>query len=428
MERDSVKIYLGSKKRSTVLIVCVLAFAFYLVCVIVAALATPEMIKEKEKTTIKCNDVIYENCRIFDEAVGLDITVEDMTKKNHFFYYEIVCDFENRGQKARISNSVYGNNGGKAHKVQASNESYSLEDDVGEKMIYVPYIRYDTYKIFTLITMNFEQVRSIKVRFSYMAIDYFNFLIATKYVFLCFTLVSIISFFINSRDVRIIDWPFETASSFIMNVSLLVFNEPLIAAYTEFFGIAYSSVSIFCNCQFLCALVMYWMVILQRQMIKKHLYFMYTVQILFVITLFVFYFLVYLYVEMNLLYNREYDWKHDFSKKSSILYQVLIAIVVIIGAWILFLMIIFSKTMIYFDFRQKALWFVNYSVILITFFFIGYGSFRLMPGGQIFLCVVSLYNIYFYLLLYLSTPDREAYRKEIEERNKFEIEMVSDQV
>ena len=421
MERESVKIYLRSKKRSTVLIVCVLAFVLYLVCIIVAALATPEMIKEKEKKTIKCTDEIYENCRIFENVTRIDIRIEDMTKKNHFFYYEIVCDFENKGQDAWISNLVSGNNGGKPHKVKESNESYSLEDEVQEKMIYIPYIKYETYNIETIIKMNFEQVRSIKVKFSYMAIDYFNFLIATKYVFLSLTLMSIILFCINSRNVRILDWPFETASSFIMNISLLIFNEPLIAAYTEFFGIAYSSISIFCNCQFVCALVMYWMISLQRQTLKKYLYYIYAIEFIFIIALFVFYFLVYLYIEMNLLYNDEYDWKHDFSQKFTVLYQVLIEILVILGAWILFLMIIVFKKFIYLDFRAKVLWFVSYSVILITFFFIGYGYFRLMPGGQILLCVVSLYNLYFHLLLYLSTPDREAYLKAIEESNKFEM-------
>jgi hypothetical protein len=415
MEEERVKIYLISIKYRLLVILIALAGVSLVICLIVAGSALPDFFKNKEATIVKCENE-YSECSYMDKRFTIKVFMDKMNSKNHFIFYEIVPNMRNSEIDAKISVVAYADADNDRKKVKESEKSITFQDGKSEKIAYIPYINYDSYEIKTVIKMEFKELKSFKIKVSFMNADFFTFLIAVKYFFFSLSIISIVIFSVRSRKISIKNWPFESKSSLAISISLIFYNEPLIGAYTLFFNKSYTGLSIFCNIQFLSALLLFWMISLQRPLMKNNSILQvifFSLEIFFTLGLSALYFICYLHVEMKLLNEDGFEWNKHLDTQSKAAFIAFIVVICIIASWVVFLLIysIFSlvKRWKTFQAEEEILCLAHVWSIIVGFVFIGLGYFRLMPGGQILLSAVAFFNIYFYVLLWICTPVKMFY-------------------
>lgn len=414
MDTDRVfKYYLDTKKNWVIISVVVVGLITLLICLTVAGTSTPNMIKSQSLFLEKCASNSTVSCFASQDSLSLQFIIDNIQKKNHFLYYEFYGYFYYKELKQAMRFNLTSTNNSKNYKnLKYEEKIYTLKSSEPVGIFYIPYTTYETYKLeLTLNTTN-SNLLALEIRVSYMEIDYFNFLIKAKYFFMALTIVNLVYFFFNVRSIKLRHWQFETKLNFIMCISLLFYNEPLIGAYTEFFGIGYTVVSVFCNSQFLCALILYYIFLLQKISIFSKNKIVYMIEGLAVAGLFGFYFTLYLFLEGNLTFNKKFHYHHIGGLYLK-LFKALIAFIVFVGVVLVIYMCLGVKKWILREIKYIIYWATNYCIIVLTFVFVGMGYFRLMTGGEVVLSVLALFNIFFYIMLWMATPDKTWYLNEV---------------
>ena len=408
----TLKNFLDRKKKWVLVSVTVAGLMSLLACLIVAGTCTPDMIKSQSLFLEKCASNSTDSCFPSKNSLTIQLVINSIRKKNHFLYYEFYgYPYDKEIKQAMKFKLTGGNEGENYKKVKNEGKIYTIKDSEPIGLFYIPYPKYENYKLELTLNTTDSNLSALKIKINYMEIDYFDFLIIAKYSFLGLTLANIVYFIINAWSIKLKDWQFETTLNFLTCLSLLLYNEPLIGLYTEFFGIGYTAVSVFCNSQFLCFAIIYFIFLLQRISILSRLKIVYFIEILAVAGLFGFYFTLYFLLEWNFIYKEKFNY-HNIEDLYLKLFKALIAIIVFISFVLIVYMCLGVKNWIHRDLRYIIYWTINYCMIVLTFVFLGMGYFRLLAGGKVLLSVMALNNIYFNIMVWLATPDKKSYLNE----------------
>ena len=410
-----------SLEKKKLIAILVAGTTALLICLIVAPLKAPIMKGKQTETFKKCDSTQAFNCISTQNEQEFYLKIREVKKENNFLYLEIVPKF--RGKPKELDLRYYFDvKDDNDDTVKSSNRTETFRDGDAAVSYFISYAKHEEYRISLKFYDSLENIIELEFRISFVNAGFFEFVKIVKYFFFTFTLCGILLFFYKTRAAKFRYMQFETINLLLMNFSLLIFNEPLFAAYTSspVFGLTSTAISVFCNVQFICALIMFWLFMLKKLNNPYCKNIIKLIEFIFICSLFSFLFVIYVYVESDFKFDSNYDWKENLKNEREIIYNVLITLLVLFATWMMVLMAISLRKWREKGFctRQKVYWAINYAIIIITFIFIGLGFIRKMQIGSILLSVISLYNIYFSILLFLSIPDMEEYKKWVDQTTR----------
>jgi hypothetical protein len=398
-----IKVRLEHSRKSSLLIVVILSLSLFITSIIVAYTAGPEIAIVKSKTFAKCGTLNDMECVMSFNNQEFSVTILDINYYNQLLYLKLIpMNSVDIISNITLNFTLVGQDTKKFHKIKSKNKTYSLKCLDGDcdtyVLFYVPYIEYSSYEL-NLILVNTPDIEKVKLELTYINKSFTKFVIGVKYFFFSLCVVSLIIFFYTTWKIPFRLFDFESLSILIMNISLLIFNEPLIGAYKEFYGLSSSALSVFCNVQFIACLIMFWLLSLQHFKRFRCKILAIIIEFALISLLFALLFVAYMYANVNLKFNPTYDWKNDFNNKTYAVYSVIIAILVCFALWIL-LLSVWSLCGMEQDRRKKAFRGMNFVMMVITFVFIGVGYFQ-----------PTLFNLYFLTILWMFTPIYESYKE-----------------
>ena len=417
-------------KKSSICGIIIAAFISFIICVIVAAVAAPEVIEDSSLKYVPCDNSHRSQCFLKGHHNNTIFFHVDLEPYNQIFC--LVADFtskEELSQKMNYSLRITARSGEDVKNVTKKHEKMKLNCDDGECdseiLFYIPYIDYETY---TVIFTVYDEIPVDSITFSiyYITKDFTVFFLATKYFFLATSIINLVFFSIAMYQVGLRLWPRESFLVMFMGISLFVFNEPFLSLTLSKLTPEWSGVSVVCNTQFACMLLLFWFCILHNDMTPSYWLISFVTEFLLIFIFFVLLNVVYMFTTIELKYDPTFSWQEDFPNPVKDIYIVVITFLVIFGSWMIVLIVrsfinIGSKSL-----RQK---FMNGSVVvmvLISFVLIGVGAFQPIPrSGTLLLLTVSFFNIYFTVLLWVLRPSKEAFHQYKEELNKDPNDLVS---
>lgn len=410
-----IKVRLEHSRKSSLLIAIIISLSLFITSIIVAYTAGPEITIIKSKTFVKCGTLNDIECVLSFHNQEFSVTILDINYYNQLLYLKLIpMNSVDIISNITLNFTLVGQDTNKTHKIKSTNKTYSMKCLDGEcntyVLFYVPYIEYSSYKL-SLFLINAPDIEKIKLELTYINKSFTEFVIGVKYFFFSLCVVSLFIFFYTTRKIPFRLVNFEPASILIMNISLLIFNEPLVGAYKEFYGVSSSALSVFCNVQFIACLIMFWLLSLQHFKRFRCKILVIIIEFMLISLLFALLFVAYMYANVNLKFDPTYDWKNDFNNKTYAVFSVIIAVLVCFALWIL-LLSIWSLCGMEQDRRKKVFRGMNFIMMIITFVFIGVGYFQPIPSsGPILLITTSLFNFYFLTILWMFTPVYESYRE-----------------
>lgn len=412
--KKKFKIFLFSLKPEPLIYVVVSGVALFVLCVILAFIVAPEMISSDDEVFERCSDVQTFNCISNQSEQEFLVIVSDVKKENNYLRFKIVPYIDADSDNIGVNLTLVIRNSDE-DEVKSFNGVKKFEDGKDVISHFISYARDNEYTLRLKIFDEISNVQKLKFEVTFINSDFFKFVLGIKYFFFAYMLSVIAYFFYKTHRIKFRYMHFQTISSLVMCFSVLIFNEPLIGAYTTnaLFGISATAISIFCNVQFICVLIIFWLLMLQelnnpycKNIIKLF-------EFIFICSLFSFLFVIYIYVESNLKYNPKYDWETDLEKTWRIIYIVLITVITLFAVWMIVLILMSIRLWGNENFttKKKIYWGFNYAIIVISFLFIGLGYIQVMQYSEILFSVIALYNIYFSILLFVSIPDYTSYKK-----------------
>ena len=418
---SNYKTLLLSLSKKKIIAILIAGIAAFIICMIIALAKAPEMQGEKEEIFYRCENEAF-NCISDQSEQEFYLKVKNVEKENSFLYLEIIPKFDGNSKESKLKYHFVVTDDNQK-EVKSFKASEIFKDGQVAVSHFISYAKEEAYEIRLKFYDDLGDISELKFKISYVRAEFFYFTLIAKYIFFVYSLCGIILFFYKTRAVKFRYMHFETINSLLMNFSLLIFNEPLMAAYTSksVFGITSTAISVFCNVQFICALIMFWLFMLQKLNNPYCKNVIKLVEFIFICSLFAFLFVIYVYVESDIKFNSNYDWEKDLKDERETIYIVFISVLVLFAVWMIVLIgmslrkwkgDIFCK-------REKIYCAINYAIIILTFIFIGLGFIRKMQLGSILLSVISLYNIYFSILLFVSIPDINDYKEWIDQSVKF---------
>ena len=410
-------------KKSSICGLLIVAFISFIICVIVAAVAAPEIIGDSTMKYVPCDSSHRSLCFLKGHHNNTVFFHVDLEPYNQIFY--LVADFtskEELSQKMNYSLRITSRSGDDVKNITKKHEKMKLRCEDGncdsEILFYIPYIEYETYTVMFTV---FDEIPVDSMTFSIFFIteEFTVFFLGTKYFFLAISIINLVFFCIAMYQVGLRLWPRESFLVMSMGISLFIFNEPFLSLTLSKLTPGWSGVSVVCNTQFACMLLVFWFCILHNDMNPTYWLISFVSEIVLVFILFVLMNVVYMFTTIELKYDPTFSWEEDFPRQVRDIYIVIITLLVLFGIWIVVLIVRSLLTIGNKSLRQK---FMNGSVVvmvLITFILIGVGAFQPIPrSGTLLLLTVSFYNIYFTVLLWILRPSKEAFNQYKEEVNK----------
>jgi uncharacterized membrane protein YozB (DUF420 family) len=195
-----------------------------------------------------------------------------------------------------------------------------------------------------------------------------------------------------------------------MLVSLVLFNEPLLALSLQRLTTGWSGVSVFCNSQFAAFLLMFWFLILHDDFSWKKWLFSVIFEGTFVFIFFILTCFTYMFTTVELKFDPTFSWNDQFPDWIKRVFIAALVILVILAIWMVVLVVYsilkFRARLL----RDKVLSCTVYGMIIASFLLIGLGAFQPLPrSGAVLLVSLSLFNLYFITLAWMFSPNRMDY-------------------
>jgi Wnt-binding factor required for Wnt secretion len=413
IQEKVVKLRLEHETSQKIFKVVCLAVVCFVCCGCVALYQSPRIVNTYSLMISKCSAASTTLCynQETSEIYLLDIEVQ---KSNQFVYLQIEFESNDRIQSSLVLKfTVTGRLGQSTHQLVETNQNVSISCENSNcdtvTLFYIPYISYTTYLV-DLQIVGVIPTDSIEFSLKCMNQNFIYFLLSVKYIFLMASIISYAYFVLAIKAIPYRYWSYQTKLVGIISISLIIFNEPLLYFNISFPGPEWSSVSVFCNVQFMAFLIIYWLGSLQQFTRFKYKKLAITIESVFIVILFTLVFLAYLYANVNLKYDPVYDWRSEFNETNK---NIFIGVLVFTGLFILWIGVLTVWSFANFltsDFREKIFKGSNTCMMVFTFVGIYFGSFQPIPStATLFLISVGLFNIYFIMLQWLYTPSLPSY-------------------
>lgn len=421
MEVDrAVKLKIESSKKSVICSIIALGFLAFIICIIVAATVIPDVIDSESLTILNCDKggtLLCYDSKALMHTYHMNLLLE---KYNQFLYLEM--DFaSNKTIESEIgfNFTLLGKNGKSEHLIKKKNKDIDIDCENGNcksrSLLYLPYIYYTDYSL-TLAVNGSIETDSMTFRLKFITHEFTKYFLGVKYFFFSISFLSNLLFFLSIRRVPFRFWSFQTRLVGVIGISLMIFNEPLLAATLNLLSPGWSGLSVFCNIQFVVFLLLFWLASLQHFQDFKCKNIALIIEAIFLIIIFSLLFAVYLYATINFRYNPTFDWKKQYGKPERATYGAFIFFIVAFALWITFLtiwsLLNFNSYMV----RDKIFRISNIIMMIITFIAIGVGSFQPLPRTPTLLLLsVAVFNIYFIIVQWLYTPSYYSYLQYLQE-------------
>ena len=410
-EENPIKVRLEYWRRNQLVAVMSIAIVSFVLCLIIAGVFAPEILKNKTALLIRCPPGLAQNCISSSDEQVFTYTLVNFNKLNQLLYFEMLPQSDITINTTLNTNfTLTGSNDGTVSVILNTTKNITFECAGGScdshRIFYLPYIYYDTY------TLNYEvnnliPVDQITFTLTYINKEFTIFTLILKSVFLFLSIISQSIFFCRLRKIPFRFWSFHTRIILLMGISLIVFNEPLLGATIAFLDPGWSGLSVFCNVQFMACLILYWLYTLQHflkinPICKVALA---VIEFAFMMMLLGLTIAFYLYVTLNYRYNPMFDWRTSSQLTDREILVAIICLLVVFALWILVLTVWGCFTCRGEPIRERVFRVLNTAMMIITFFAAGSGAFQPVPRTAIMLLVaVAVFNIYFMLMMCLYTP------------------------
>lgn len=395
-------------KRSVILVMYLTGLLTLIVCITVASTVSPPLTDE--------NKFFFKNCLATSSIICLaksaPITLSiSMTPYNQVLYLDTYFTSNKLIETDVTYNfTLTSTSEAETKNVLKETQTKSLSCENSQckliELFYLPYVKNSVYK-FSIQFNNVNDIDSLQLRFTYIHEKFTAFLLGVKYFFLAISIVSQSVFIYYSVKVPLRLWTPQTRIVGIMGISLIVFNEPLLAATIKELTPEWSAISVFCNIQFIACILMYWIITLQQNINLPFKKIFLGVEISILLLIFSLMFVVYMYVTILFKYDPGYDWKNDFGKTEQSVFITAIVFLVVIAVWLVVLVIwnnIWPKK------QNISNTILSTVMIGLCFIALGLGAFQPFPKASgLLLGFVALFNIYFILLQWLFTPSYSSY-------------------
>ena len=281
-----------------------------------------------------------------------------------------------------------------------------------EDLFYEPYLTYDNYEL-KVAVLNWEDVSSwisnLKFTIKSVNTDFTRYVLACKYLFFCLSLISSVAFFLQLYSVPLSLWSFETRYISLVGISCILMNDPTYAGSILSPSEGWSVYTVLCVTQFIGLILSFWLFTAQR---LKTSIFSVGYYLLVTIMLFVLVGLLsalYIYLNIRMKNDPSYSWKSDLPRPFVGVVGTIIAILILIICWTIGLTLRAMPAVAQLSKRQVFLLAVNTGMLVITILGIAAGFFQPLPRmGPMLLIMISIYNLYIYLLQILFVPTKEA--------------------
>ena len=424
-DMPKLKLNLEHLKKSSICGIIISACVLFTICGIVAATASPHIIGESPLKYIACDANRHSQCFLKNNHNNTIFFRVNLEPYNQMLY--LIADFESNKDLSKEINytlKITSSSDGKVQNVTNKFKSMKLNcadgDCDSELLFYIPYIEYETYSVqFTMFGK--IPVDSIHFSINFITKEFTVFFLVTKYFFLAVSILNIIFYAITMYQVGLRLCPRESVLVMSISVSLFIFNEPFLSLTLSKLSPEWSGVSVVCNTQFACMLIVFWFCMLHNDLTPGYWSVSFLGESIVVFIFFVLLNVVYMFTTIELKYDPTFSWQESFPDQIKSIYITVITFLVLFGIWIIVLFIksfvnIGSKSL-----REKFMIGSVLVMVLITFILIGVGAFQPIPrSGTLLLLTVSFYNIYFTALIWILKPSKEAfnlYKEEVQKRN-----------
>ena len=414
MEQNPLKLNLEYHKRGLSFGIIIFSSLAFIVTLIVACLASPDIIGSSSLKFIECSSSQNSNCIDKNEVISNFILSIGLEKYNQILYLE--SSFES---KQKINENldyklvIYAKNEDDKNIETKKNQTLEMYCNDGicdsQMIFYIPYIEYDTYIAKITVYGNIP-VDSIEFSIKFITKEFTTFFLGTKYFFLACSGIALVFFVYSLFRVKFSHWPRQSKIMGLMLISLFIFNEPLLAVTLNKLEAEWSGVSVFCNCQFAALLILFLFLILQDNLPDTKWMIAVTLESIFIFIFFVLICVFYMFTTVQLKYDPTFSWTEDLPTVQRSVFISALTFLVILAIWMTVLIVysimrFWSKL-----WRDRILTITVYIMIIISFLLIGIGAFQPLPrSGTILLVSVSLFNIYFITLSWLFSPNRMSY-------------------
>ncbi|OMJ65662.1 hypothetical protein SteCoe_37828 [Stentor coeruleus] len=411
--RVNVRIDLPEKKISNIFAAS-LAGVVLVIGIILAGAISPNIVNTLSYDVPQCTPGNLSQCISPYYNQKLSFEILGLEKPNQLLYFSVEpYSSEKIKSELRVNYILYVKKAEEYEKKLIKDTNITIDCSENScktrPIIYIPYIDYKDY----LIAMEVDRVpiiNGLKFYSTTINSDFSLFVISLKYIFFTLSISNLIYFIIHVRNIPVHNWRFESKSIFLMNLSLVVFNDPFSAISIVNVNPKFSSISVFCNTQFIVSLMLFWLLSFQYSIKFKLKIFLYCCELMGIC---IFYFLIfknYLYATINFRYDPTYKWSSRFTEVSKEQYTgliVLLSLFGIIGMIFSILNLIKYPTLL---FIEKIYKISNALMMIFTFVFIGFGFLQPVPRQAcLVMIVIVIFNVYFMLLLWFFRPDKECY-------------------
>lgn len=415
----SIKLRMEKISRSRLFMMNCFFFLAFIVCIVLGCTIAPPIINSNEVLIHKCDKVHNDHC--YSNITTHEVWQGKIPHVNHLnqILYMTATPTSSTPMHFNMSMQILVLH---KDKVLVNNERNSSIVCTETKcntlaIFYLPYLDYKEYDV---IIKHRARVMSdgVEISLSYVNSMYTKYQLITKYCFFILSLVSFVQYLVFSLKVPLKMWSFEAKALLPLGASLIIFNEPLLFAAIYFMSPLWSSISVFCNTQFLAGLLIFWLVDLQHYRKFSYNIFFLIFGIILVAILFVLIFNGYLYVHEKFRFDPTYDWQHDLNHKY---YEIFMGIIILAGVlllWILFLCCRALRQIYLLSAREVVMKKFNILVILFCFLGIGIGAFQPIPqNSSLLLIFVSGMNFYVILLQFMYSPTSSSILEYVNDKN-----------
>ncbi|OMJ75028.1 hypothetical protein SteCoe_25909 [Stentor coeruleus] len=421
MEVDkAIKLRIESSKKPVICSIIALGFLAFIICIIVAATVTPEVVDSESLTIENCNKggtLLCFDSKDLIHTYHMNLILE---KYNQFLYLEIDFNSNNTiDSELGFNFTLLAEDGKSNHLIKKKNRTIDIDCEKGycksRSLLYIPYIYYTDYSLTLAINGSLE-TDSMIFRLKFITKEFTKYFLGVKYFFFSISVISNLLFILSIRRIPFRFWSFQTRLVGVMGISLMIFNEPLLAATLNLLSPGWSGLSVFCNIQFVVFLLLFWLASLQHFQDFKCKIIALILEAIFLVIIFSLLFVVYLYATINYRYNPTFDWKKQYGKPERAIYGAFIFFIVAFALWIAFLTIWSLLNFNSYMLRDKIFRISNIIMMIVTFIGIGVGSFQPLPRTTTLLLLsVAVFNIYFIIVQWLYTPSYFSYLQYIQE-------------
>ena len=429
----AVKVNLENFKRKPIYAICILALISFLVCVIVAVTAAPNIFGGSTLDYNLCKSSEYTFCFNYFRTENYAYFNVKLSPQNQIFYLQL--DFYSKTEiDEEIKYDLFIKDSADFRSLiyRELNKTMSIKCSKGvcdsELLFYLTEIKDYDY-IVDLRFYGVIPVDSMKFKIRYIAKEFTQFFLIIKYIFLALSILALANFSYHLYIVKWKVWSMESKLSGFMLLSLFIFNEPMLYLTLSKMTYNWVALSIFCNFQFVGLLIIFWF-----QVLKKDLSFVVIKSALTIVeSLTVCAFLILMSIVYGLTIkeqkiNPTFSWEYDLPVLGKRLYiagfSLLIILALMMLTYIAFSIKPLVKSLRVGDRsakRRNSMQIFVYFMIITTFLFIGIGAFQPAPrSGTLLLVSVSFFNISLILLSWLYTPSIKAYKEFLSQRMKEE--------